>query len=260
MPLNAPYRLLTVLMAAIGFSVLTLSLTFFYESHHFYPVLHHFRFQENVYALARIALLALDTGTLIRSALDERAYPSLVRSTSVAALWGGGMQLLEGVAATFLPQPQPDRAEELEGDTERAWRAHFERAAGKLRAEGIVVIADVAAGADKYVALRREWGRTSSPSPSTCSTTGMRPRAGDRSAARDPERAVRPPYRDGFRTSSKRLRACARLHGYATMPPYTTIPPLAARAVRDTPPPLEIVIAMFIRGLYSFGSAGCPRA
>jgi hypothetical protein len=214
-PLSAPYRLLTVLMAAIGFSVLTLSLTFFtsvysalvrrntfalglqhrtagsadaavllsylgpggdfsdarseltvmaeeltnlYESHHFYPVLHYFRFQENVYALARIALLTLDTATLIRSALDERAYPSLVRSTSVAALWGGGMQLLEGVAATFLPQPQPERAEELEQDTEKAWRAHFDQAVGKFRAEGIAVVADVAAGADKYVALCRERG------------------------------------------------------------------------------------------------------
>jgi hypothetical protein len=214
-PLSAPYRLLTVLMAAIGFSVLTLSLTFFtsvysalvrrntfalglhhrtlgtadvavlltrlgpggdfsdarselavmaeelinlYESHHFYPVLHYFRFQEDAYALARMALLTLDTATLIRSALDEEMYPSLVRSTSVAALWGGGMQLLEGVAVTFLPHPQPEKAEELERDTEREWRAHYNQALEKLGAEGIRVVEDVDAGASKYFALRREWG------------------------------------------------------------------------------------------------------
>lgn len=214
-PLSAFYRLLTVFMAAVGFSVLTLSLTFFtsvysalvrrntfalglhhrtsgtadaavlltrlgpggdfsdarsklttmaeeminlYESHHFYPVLHYFRFQESAYALARIALLTLDTATLIRSALNERAYPSLVRSSAVAALWGGGVQLLEGMSASFLPQPRPGTAEELERETEQLWRAHYEQAAEKLRAEGIAVVEDVAAGADKYVALRRQWG------------------------------------------------------------------------------------------------------
>jgi hypothetical protein len=140
-PLTPFHRLLTVLMAAVGFSVLTLSLTFFtsvysalvrrntfalglhhrtadaavllshlgpsgnfsdarselttmaenlinlYQSHHFYPVLHYFRFQGDAYALSRMALLPLDTATLIHSALDEGAYPSLVRSSAVAALW-----------------------------------------------------------------------------------------------------------------------------------------------------------------------------
>jgi hypothetical protein len=214
-PLTPVHRLLTVLMAVTGFSVLTLSLTFFtsvysalvrrntfalslhhrtlgtadaavllahlgpkgdfsdarselttmaeelvnlYESHHFYPVLHYFRFQGDAYALARIVLVSLDTVTLIRSALNEQAYPSLVRSTAVAALWGGGLQLLEGVAATFLPRAQLEEVGALEGDTERAWRAHYRGAVAKLRAEGIAVVADVDAGADKYVALRREWG------------------------------------------------------------------------------------------------------
>lgn len=213
-PQTGAYRLLTVVMAATGFSVLTLSLTFFtsvysalvrrntfalslhhralgtadavvllahlgpngdfsdarselttmaeelinlYESHHFYPVLHYFRFQGDAYALARIVLVSLDTVTLIRSALSEQAYPSLVRSTAVAAPWGGGLQLLEGVSATFLPRAQLEEVEALEGDTERAWRAHYHGAVAKLRAEGIAVVADIDAGADKYVALRRAW-------------------------------------------------------------------------------------------------------
>ena len=127
-----------------------------YESHHFYPVLHYFRFQENAYALARIALLTLDTATLLKSVLDERTYPSLVRSSAVAALWGGGTQLLGGVAEAFLPQ-NPGEVGELQGDTEAQWRAHYHQVADKLRAEGIAVTQN-AAGADRYVALRRHWG------------------------------------------------------------------------------------------------------
>ncbi len=213
-PFTAFQRLLTVFMAATGFSVLTLSLTFLtsvysalvrrntfalglhhrtsgtadagvlltrlgsggdfsgaqqelttmaeevinlYESHHFYPVLHYFRFREHAYSLSRISLLTLDTATLIKSVLDERAYPSLVGSSAVAALWGGGTQLLEGVAEAFLPQ-RPGRVDELTDDTEKRWREHYRGVADKLRAEGITVVEDVTAGADRYVALRRQWG------------------------------------------------------------------------------------------------------
>lgn len=214
-PYTSFYRLLTVFEAAVGFSVLTLALTFFtsvysalvrrntfalglhhrasgtadaavlltrlapsgdfgsarselstmadellnlYESHHFYPVLHYFRFEGEAYSLARVALLTLDTATLIRSALDEKAYSSFIRSSAVAALWGSGTQLLEGVAAISLPNPRPGKIDELEAESEKLWRAHYLRATEKLRAEGITVAKDLKAGADSYVALRREWG------------------------------------------------------------------------------------------------------
>ena len=212
-PHTSFYRLLTVLEAAIGFSVLTLALTFFtsvysalvrrntfalglhyrargtadaatlliqlgpggdfsgarselsqiaaellnlYESHHFYPVLHYFRFEGEAYSLARITLLTLDTATLIRSALDERAYHSLIYSSAVAALWGGGTQLLKGVSATSLPHAQPGQAKTLKAASEALWRAHYLQAAETLRAEGVAV-QNLQAGADKYVTLRREW-------------------------------------------------------------------------------------------------------
>jgi hypothetical protein len=105
-----------------------------------------------------MALLTLDTATLIRSALDERAYPSLVRSSAVAGLWGGGTQLLEGVSTNFLPRSQPGKADDLEEATEQLWRAHYGQAIAKLHTEGIRVVEDVEAGADKYIALRRQWG------------------------------------------------------------------------------------------------------
>ena len=209
------YRLLTIFEAAVGFSVLTLALTFFtsvysalvrrntfalglhhralgtadaavfltqlapggdfssarselsgvadellnlYESHHFYPIMHYFRFEGEAYSLARVALLTLDTVTLIRSALDERVYRSFVHSAAIAALWGGGTQLLEGVSAISLPNPRPGKVEELAAESERLWRTHYLRATETLRNGGIAVTKDLGAGADSYVALRREWG------------------------------------------------------------------------------------------------------
>ena len=214
-PHTSFYRLLTVFEAVVGFSVLTLALTFFtsvysalvrrntfalglhhralgtadaavlltrlapggdfssarselstmtdellnlYEPHHFYPVMHYFRFEGEAYSLARITLLTLDTATLIRSALDKQAYGSFIRSSAVAALWGGGTQLLGGVSAISLPNPGPGKVEELGAESEKLWRTHYLRAAEKLRAEGIAVTRDLSAGADTYVALRREWG------------------------------------------------------------------------------------------------------
>lgn len=163
-PQAGAYRLLSVFMAATGFSILTLLLTFFtsvysalvrrntfalglhhrtagtadatvllsrllpdgepadarqeltamseelinlYESQHFYPVLHYFRFQETAYALARLALLTLDTVSLIRSALDERTYRPLVRSAAVAALWGAGCSCSRGCRRRFCRARNP---------------------------------------------------------------------------------------------------------------------------------------------------------
>jgi len=212
-PTNAFYRLLSVFEAAVGFSVLTLSLTFFtsvysalvrrnvfamslfhsagggadaaelvarlgsagdlsgmkdeaarmarnlldlYESHHSYPVLHFFRFRTPAYATARVLFVVMDAVSLMRSALDERAYASLVRSAAVSELWGGGMELLGELSRSFL-KGRPLDAEERRLEEEGAWRAHYARAVARFQEEGIAVAADAEAGADAYVAMRGEW-------------------------------------------------------------------------------------------------------
>lgn len=57
-----------------------------------------------------------------------------------------------------MPRPQPGKADDLEEATEQLWRAHYGQAIAKLRTEGIRVVEDVEEGADKYLALRLQWG------------------------------------------------------------------------------------------------------
>lgn len=145
------------------------------ESHHSYPVLHYFRFGKPYYALSTMALVVMDTATLIRSALDERANRNFVDSAAATALWGSGLHLLTELSETFLPggaprtakeaghsqrseQRQPGNRDEPEQwPEEHAWRERYRLALGRLQAAGITTVADEEDGADRYVALRREW-------------------------------------------------------------------------------------------------------
>lgn len=213
-PKTSAYRLLMVLEAGVGFSVLTLTLTYYLsvynaltsrntfalslhhstggtadaaemlarlgprgrfgsarqdlstmgnellgllQSHHSYPILRYFRFRQSYYALPRIALVAMDTATLVRAALDEEEYYEFVRSTSVAQLWGGGYQLLTELSREFLPEGGPSEADRPKpGDTD-GWRHRYHHAVRRLREEGIRTARDPEGGADRYVELRREW-------------------------------------------------------------------------------------------------------
>lgn len=124
------------------------------ESQHSYPVLLYFHFRETYYTLPRIVLLAMDTATLIRSALNSEKYRSLVRSTAVAELWGGGLQLLVELSNSLVSKTRPNMSDELE----RVWRERYYHAVERLREEGIETPTDLEAGAKLYISLRRKWG------------------------------------------------------------------------------------------------------
>ncbi|MFC4172439.1 potassium channel family protein [Microvirga sp. GCM10011540] len=218
-PKTSFYRILAVLEAGIGFSVFTLTLTYFMsvysalirrntlallldqmsggsgdaaellarlgaggdfgparpevttiatevlsllEAHHSYPVLHYFRRREPAFAMARVALVVLDAASLARSALDPKHHRSFVRSASIQALWGSGLQLLAGTQG-FVPregsrQNRRDRGSQAAGDEHR-WRARFAAAVRRLQEEGTVASGSPEAGADEYVAHRRLWNQ-----------------------------------------------------------------------------------------------------
>jgi hypothetical protein len=210
---TAPYRLLEVLGALIGFSVLTASLTYLMsiysglirnnafalslhhastdtgnstelvarlgpggdfsggqqelstigmelvtliKSHHIYVVLRYFRLASTAYALPRFAFLTIDSASLVRSAIDQERYRTIVRSTSVARLWHGGLQLVTGIGGTFLPDGLVDKHTPDEHD-EQEWRGHFRRAVNRFHNEDIAIAQDLQAAEDEYVALRRKW-------------------------------------------------------------------------------------------------------
>lgn len=56
------------------------------ETHHFYPVLFYFRFEDAFYAPSRLLLIALDTAALIRTGLDPRELGWLQQSAALAEL------------------------------------------------------------------------------------------------------------------------------------------------------------------------------
>jgi hypothetical protein len=123
------------------------------ESQHSYPALLYFRFRQCYYALPRILLLTMDIATLIKSALNTEKYHSLVYSTAIAELWGGGIQLLDEVSGLILST----RHSKMHEQQEYVWRQRYYRAVEQLRAEGIETAIDLEAGADLYICLRRKW-------------------------------------------------------------------------------------------------------
>lgn len=135
-------------VAKIAESLLTLL-----ESHHAYPVVHYFRFENDLYSLARIVWLAMDTVTLINTALHPDRYRAFIRSTVVAGLANGGQHLLMELSYTFLPQ----RSFKMAGEDDFILRQRYLQAIERLRQEDIETVPDVEAGVQEYIKMRRRW-------------------------------------------------------------------------------------------------------
>jgi hypothetical protein len=128
-----------------------------YEAHHFYSTLLYFRFREPVYGLARVGTVAMDTVTLIRTALDSARYAAIQDCAAANTLWEGGTHLLREMARVLLPNECGPPSESPDEATAQRWRAHYRAAAERFRRAGIATTADEAAGAERYIELRSEW-------------------------------------------------------------------------------------------------------
>jgi hypothetical protein len=129
-----------------------------FEAHHFYAVLLYFRFREPQYALSRMALVTLDTVSLLKSALDDDGPGWVKESAAVLQLWRGSMHTLTELAIAFLPGGLPD-APEPDAQTIERWRQRYQAGVARLREAGIQTLADEINGAETYVALRAKWNR-----------------------------------------------------------------------------------------------------
>ncbi|GAB1543850.1 hypothetical protein NUACC21_65260 [Scytonema sp. NUACC21] len=123
------------------------------ESQHSYPALLYFRFHQCYYALPRILFLAMDTATLIKSALNTKKYRSVTHSTAVEELWGGGLQLIVELSGLFLPKNRSKKNDCIE----QMWRLRYYDAVEKMKAEGIETVDDLEEGVYLYIYLRRQW-------------------------------------------------------------------------------------------------------
>jgi hypothetical protein len=124
------------------------------ETHHFYPVLFYFRFDEAYYAPSHILLMALDAAALIRTALDPRELGWLQESAALVELERSSALLLRTLNQRFpvLHEASADRRQSLE-----RWRLHYRNALLRLRKAGIPTRPDQEAGAREYVELRANW-------------------------------------------------------------------------------------------------------
>jgi len=123
------------------------------ETHHFYPLLFYFRFEDAFYAMSRVLLIALDAAALVRTALDPRELGWLQESAALTELERTSALLLRTLNENFPVHPEAaDSAQSRE-----RWRQRYERALERLRKAGIPTRADPEAGAREYVTLRASW-------------------------------------------------------------------------------------------------------
>lgn len=126
------------------------------EAHHFYPVLFYFRFREPFYSVSRFTLVALDTVSLIKSALDDDELGWLKESTSVELLWRGALILATSLEDNFHPSGAAERTEP-DAATRDRWNRRYAAAVRRLRQAGIATRGDEDTGAEIYATLRACW-------------------------------------------------------------------------------------------------------
>ncbi|MGC9671319.1 potassium channel family protein [Planosporangium sp. 12N6] len=132
------------------FSSLTRFILDVYETHRFFPVLRYFHYRYPYYSLPRIVLIALDSATLTRTALDGDRYRALIKSIGAQGLTEAALQLV----CMLVPDASAHQPSRQLAD---AWRERYRRAVVRLREAGLRVNPDPAAGADDYVRLRGRW-------------------------------------------------------------------------------------------------------
>ena len=126
------------------------------EGHHFYPVLFYFRFREPFYSVSRFTLVALDTVSLLKAALNDDEHGWLKESASVELLWRASMVLVTSLEDTFhrggaAETSHPDAA------TRARWDRRYAAAVRRLHQAGIKTREDASAGPGIYAALRACW-------------------------------------------------------------------------------------------------------
>jgi PAS domain S-box-containing protein len=101
-------------------------------------------------------MVALDTVTLLKSALDDQEYDWLIKSAVVTQLWNASLLWLATLENMLLPRGAPHSEPPDERTLER-WRLRYYAGLRLLRSAGIRTTGDEEAGAGIYVSLRARW-------------------------------------------------------------------------------------------------------
>jgi hypothetical protein len=127
------------------------------ESHIEHPILHYFHTVEVYKSLPRVLFIALETCAVIRSCIDEEAYPELCRHPEVRTLEASARHVLgEFVQALSLGAGgRKSRAAKFEES--RRWETRFGQTLAQLAEADIATKRDREAGWEEYRANREEW-------------------------------------------------------------------------------------------------------
>jgi hypothetical protein len=123
------------------------------ELNNSYPLLLYFRYRQTYYALPRITYLAIDTASLIKSALDADQYRAVANSSGAAELWHGSLHLLQELDQSIAAKVQiaPQELDEM------LWQEHYYRTLAILNKKGIKTTKTPELGAKSYLLMRQKW-------------------------------------------------------------------------------------------------------
>ncbi|MDT7604065.1 MAG: hypothetical protein QOF61_2062 [Acidobacteriota bacterium] len=127
------------------------------ESHIEHPILHYFHTVEVYKSLPRVLFITLETGSVIRSCLDEEAYSKLCRHPEVATLEASARQVLGEFVKSLDLNEHGGKSRATKFEESRRWERRFEQTLQQLERAGIKTKQDRESGWEEYRANREEW-------------------------------------------------------------------------------------------------------
>jgi hypothetical protein len=127
------------------------------ESHIEHPILHYFHTVEVYKSLPRVLFIALETCAVIRSCIDEEAYPKLCRHPEVRTLEASARHVLGEFVQSLSLDGGRSKSRATKFEESRRWQSRFEQTLRQLAEADIATKRDRAAGFEEYRANREEW-------------------------------------------------------------------------------------------------------
>src|SRR5919112_1749115 len=97
------------------------------ETHIEHPILHYFHTVEVYKSLPRVLFIALETCAVIRSCIDEEAYPKLCRHPEVRTLEASARHVLGEFVQSLALEEGARKSRATKFEESRRWEARFER-------------------------------------------------------------------------------------------------------------------------------------
>ena len=127
------------------------------EAYQFYPVLFYFRYRQSCYATSRLALMLLDSVSLMQGGLGGEC-DWIKRTAAIKQIWLATTGLIRMLDGVYLPGGnQEQRTATPDDATLDRWRRRYAAGLRRFAGAGIATTDDEEAGFREYVELRVRW-------------------------------------------------------------------------------------------------------